>query len=193
MPPKVKISKQDIIQTAVDLIRKSGEDSVNARSIATALNCSTQPIFSNFSSMEELQEEVIYSAYCLYTEFLQEECKSSKYPKYKAFGMAYIRFAGEERELFKLLFMRDRSGGESMDFSPDFDQSVQMIMHANSITEEKARLIHLEMWIFVHGIATMLATSFLSLEWDLVSDMLTDAYKGIIARHTSEENENDRN
>ena len=38
-------------QTAVDLIRKSGEDSVNARSIATALNCSTQPIFSNFSSI----------------------------------------------------------------------------------------------------------------------------------------------
>ena len=53
MPPKVKISKEDILQTAIELVRKGGEEAVNARAIAGALNCSTQPIFSNFASMEE--------------------------------------------------------------------------------------------------------------------------------------------
>ena len=50
MPPKVKITKDDIIQTTLDLLRKNGDAAINARSLASALNCSTQPIFSNFAS-----------------------------------------------------------------------------------------------------------------------------------------------
>jgi hypothetical protein len=37
----------------------------------------------------------------------------------------------------------------------------------------------MEMWVYVHGIATMLATGFLDLDWDLVSKMITDAYQGL--------------
>ena len=37
---------------------------------------------------------------------------AGQYPPYKASGMAYIRFAREQRELFKLLFMRDRTNEE---------------------------------------------------------------------------------
>ena len=105
MPPKTKITKQDIIEKALDLLREGGEGAINARSIASALGCSTQPIFSNFSSMEELEESVLLAAYECYLGFLRREAESGKYPAYKSFGMAYIRFAKEERELFKLLFM----------------------------------------------------------------------------------------
>ena len=187
MPPKVKITKDDIIQTALDLLRKNGDAAINARSVAAALNCSTQPIFSNFSTMEELQKAALAAAYELYLDFLKREAESGKYPQYKAFGMAYIRFAKEERELFKLLFMRDRTG-EDMSPSLDFEASVQMIMKANGVSIEKARLMHMESWAFVHGIGTMLATSFLPLEWEIISDMLTDVYQGIRARHISEGN-----
>ena len=45
----------------------------------------------------------------LYQNYLKEDMASGKYPPYKASGMAYIRFAKEEKELFRLLFMRDRS------------------------------------------------------------------------------------
>jgi AcrR family transcriptional regulator len=55
MPPKVKVTKEDIIQASVELVRKKGTDAINARTIASALNGSTQPIFSNFESMEELR------------------------------------------------------------------------------------------------------------------------------------------
>ena len=185
MPPKVKITKNDIIETAIDLLRKNGESAINARSIASALNCSTQPIFSNFATMEELQEAALTEAYNLYLRFLQKETESEKYPKYKSFGMAYIRFAKEEKELFKLLFMRDRTK-ENTSPSPDFEESVQMIMDANKITKEQASLIHLEMWSCVHGIGTMFATSFLSLDWELISTMLSDVYQGIRAKHLSE-------
>jgi AcrR family transcriptional regulator len=186
MAPKVKITKAEIISTALDLVRENGDGALNARSIAAALGCSTQPVFSNFASMEELDKEVVLAAYERYLGFIKQEVESGKYPQYKAFGMAYIRFAKEEKELFKLLFMCDRSCAVTP--TSDFDASVELIMKANGITKEKAELMHLEMWTCVHGIGAMLATSFLSLDWELISEMVTDVYQGIRARHLSEGN-----
>ena len=186
MPPKVKITKKEIIEAAIDVIRRNGEDSLNARSIAASIGCSTQPIFSNFESMEDLQEHIYAAAYEIYLGFLEKEAKSDKYPRYKAFGMGYIRFAEEEKELFKLLFMCDRCG-DIPKFSADFTESVEMIMKMNNTTHEVGELIHLEMWTCVHGIATMLATSFISFNWDFISNMVSDVYNGILLRHLSEE------
>ena len=189
MPPKIKITKTDIIQKALSLLRENGVESLNARSIAAALGCSTQPIFSNFATMDALEEAVIDAAYEHYYAFLQREAESGKYPAYKAFGMAYIRFAKEEKELFRLLFMRDTSAKEMAPAtSPDFEESIEMIMKANGISREKATLMHLEMWVCVHGIATLFVTSFFSLDWELISAILTDVYQGTRAKHLSEEN-----
>ena len=116
---------------------------------------------------------------------MKSEVESGKYPEYKAFGIAYIRFAKEEKELFKLLCMRDRTD-EDISPSLDFEECAEMIMKSNGVTIETARLMHLEMWTCVHGIATMLVTSFLPIEWELVSDVLTDVYQGIRARHLTE-------
>jgi hypothetical protein len=101
--------------------------------------------------------------------------------------MAYIRFAKEEKELFKFLFMRNRVG-EDLNPSADFKASVEMIMKANGISKESAELLHLEMWSCVHGIATMAATSFLMLEEELISKMLSDVYLGACARYRENNN-----
>ena len=186
MPPKVKVSREEIIKTCLEIVRTSGTDGINARNIAGVLGCSTQPIFSNFSSMEELEEATILAAYQIYLDFINEEVNSEKYPKYKAFGMAYIRFARQEKELFKLLFMRDRRG-EDLTPSSDFEESVKIIMEANGISYEKAMLLHLEMWSCVHGIGTMLATSFLPLEEETISQMISDVYLGVRSRLLAEE------
>ena len=185
MAPRVKVTKEDIIKTTIELVRKHGADSINARAIASALDCSTQPVFSNFNSMEELQDETIRCAYGLYLDFIKRELASGKYPQYKSFGMAYIRFAKEEKELFKLLFMRDRTN-EDLSPSPDFEESVNLIMESNDVTRDKAMLIHLEMWTCVHGIATIIATSFMAFEWELISEMISDVYNGLRIRHLEE-------
>ncbi len=186
MPPQVKITKTAIVETALLLVREGGEEALNARDLASALNCSTQPIFSNFSTMEELRDEIINAAYSLYLEFIKKETESQKYPPYKSSGMAYIRFAKDEKELFKLLFMRNRTK-EELSPSLDFENAVEMVMKANGVTREKATLMHLEVWACVHGIGVMIATSFLNFEWDMISNMISDVYLGIRARHLSEE------
>jgi hypothetical protein len=100
--------------------------------------------------------------------------------------MAYIRFAKEEKELFKLLYMRDRSG-ELIPETTEQTEKMESIVHNNTgLNGADAKLFHLEMWAYVHGIATMFATGFLNLEWELVGKMLTDAYQGLRKQYEAE-------
>ena len=179
MPPKVKVTKEDIINAAVDIVRNSGAQAMNARTIASALHCSTQPVFSNFASMDELRLAVIERADKLCQAYMHREVESGEFPPYKANGMAYIRFAKDEKELFKLLYMRDRSG-ESIPEGTELNDEMESIVHNNTgLSGIDVKLFHLEMWSYVHGIATMFATGFLDLDWELVSRMLTDSYQGL--------------
>ena len=178
MPPKVKVTKQDIVEAAVEIIRQHGTQGLNAREIASVLNCSTQPVFSNFATMDALNEAVMIRAEEICREHLQREVESGKYPPYKANGMAYIRFAHEEKELFKLLYMYDRKGVPPADSNLNQEMK-SLVRHNTGMDEMNAQLFHLEMWAFVHGIATMFATGYLELDWELVSRMLTDAYQGL--------------
>jgi AcrR family transcriptional regulator len=184
MPPKVKITKEDIISAAVELVRSCGAQAINARKIAGILESSTQPIFSNFESIDELRYAVVEVADKLYEEYVMREIELKKYPEYKATGMAYIRFAKEEKELFKLLFMRDRSAEVIPPFSRDISEMVQ---NNTGLNEKTAELFHLEIWAYVHGIATIMATNYLELDMALISEMLTDAYQGLKTRFDMKE------
>ena len=179
MPPKVKVKKEDVINAAVDIVRSSGAQAINARTIASALDCSTQPVFSNFASMDELRLAVVERADKLCQEYMQREVESGEFPAYKANGMAYIRFAKEEKELFKLLYMRDRSS-ELIPETTEQNDKMESIVHNNTgLSGVDVKLFHLEMWAYVHGIATMFATGFFDPDWELVSRMLTDSYQGL--------------
>ena len=179
MPPKVKVTKEEIICAAVSIVRSSGAQAINARTIASVLNCSTQPVFSNFATMDELRLAVVERADILCQEYMQREVERGEFPAYKASGMAYIRFAKEEKELFKFLYMRDRSS-ELIPETTEQTVKMESIVHNNTgLNGADAKLFHLEMWAYVHGIATMFATGFFDLDWELVSRMLTDSYQGL--------------
>lgn len=185
MPPKNKFTKQDIISAALDITRADGIDAVTARGVGAALNASPKVIFGLFDSMDALHDEVKNEAFRLYTDFSKREVDSGSYPIYKAVGMAYIRFAAEEKELFKLLFMCDRKGddvGTNIDIGP----IVKILQTSLGLSEAYAKLFHLEMWMFTHGIATTIATSYYSWDKKLIEDIMTDCYNGLKHRFTGE-------
>ncbi len=189
MPPKVKITKEDIIKTALALVRQNGEQAINARSVAASLGCSTQPVFSNFATMEDLKQAVIDAAFEICNVYIEREKASGLYPPYKACGMAYIRFAKEEKELFKLLYMRDRTSEVTHKEGVLFDQMTEMAQQNTDLNYDRARTFHLEVWAFVHGIAAMFATNYVDIDWDLVSQMVTHAYRGLKEQYKMEETE----
>lgn len=187
MPPKAKVTKEDIIKAAVNIIRKDGIDSLNARAVAAELGTSTQPIFSHYASMDSLKADVIHTANDIYQEYLKRDMESGRFPAYKGSGIAYIRFAKEEKELFRLLFMRDRSKEVISDGKEELEPILRIIQETTGLSRQDAYMFHIEMWIYVHGIATMTATSYLELDWDTISGMITDVYMGLKTRYCSKE------
>ena len=187
MPQVSKIKKQDILAAAVEITRESGAAALNARALARKLGCSTQPIFSNYDSMDVLREEVIRYAGESYSRFVHQDMASGAYPPYKASGMAYIRFAAEERELFKLLFMRDRSGEQNPDEQVQMEPVYAAIQAGTGLSREDAMRFHLDMWVAVHGIATMVATSYWSWDIDMASLVVSEIYQGLRASFLTKE------
>ena len=180
MPRKTVIYKEDIINAAFELVREKGHEALNARALAERLGCSTQPIFSNFISMDELSGQVLIKCLESYKSYVAAEFERQQgFPPYKTYGMAYIRFAKEQKNLFKLLFMRDKTGEQTGVEDSTFFEVLPLIMKSMGLSEELAALFHLEMWTFVHGIGSMIASSSYDWDMDLASRTLTDAYQGL--------------
>ncbi len=191
MPPKFKFTREEIINKALDIVRAEGIDALTARALAEKLGTSSKPIFGLFSGMEELLDAVKLAAYELYGSYISKALARTDIPPYKASGLAYIQFARDEKELFKLLFMCDRRGENIYEDRESVLPQLRIIMERLGVDEDTAYLFHLEMWIYVHGIATMTATSYL--EWDehFISDTLTDMFLGL--SHRTKEKLNDSN
>ena len=186
MPPKVKVTKEEIVRAGLDVVRREGVEGLNARQIAAELGCSTQPVFSNYQSMEDLRRAVLTAAAEICDNYSIKEIAAGNYPSYKASGMGYIRFAQEEKNLFRLLYMRNRGNQEENFETRRFDQMGDLVQDYVGLECDRARIFHLEMWIFVHGIAVMMATGYLELDMELVSQILSDAYWGIKQRFEKE-------
>lgn len=186
MPRQFKFTKEEIIDASISIVRKKGFKAVSAREIGKVLKSSSKPIFSLFLNMEEVNNEIIKRAYAIYTKYIEDAMQEDKWPKYKASGMAYISFAKEERELFKLLFMRDRTNEEVG--KPNFSPFTEILEKQLGISKEEAEFFHLEMWICVHGIASMIATSFLNLDEETISNILADNFFGLQKRFLEKRN-----
>ena len=188
MPRKTVVFKEDLINAAVEIVRAQGHEALNARALASKLGCSTQPIFSNFRNMDDVMDSVLKTALDIYNAFVSESIKSGLYePVYKAHGRAYIRFAVEEKNLFRLLFMRDRTNDPNPIEESTFYDVLPLIMKGTGLNEKQASLFHFEMWSVVHGIAVMAATSYYKLDMELVSESLTDVYQGLLYRFKHKE------
>ncbi len=189
MPRPNLFTKDNIIDASLEIMRREGPDGITARAVAEKLNTSTKPIFSLFPSMDEVKSETLERAYSIYLKAIEDAMKEGKYPPYKASGMAYIAFAEKEKELFKVLFMRDRTGETTETKDDDIAPLISLIMKNVGLTEEEARFFHLEMWITVHGIASMIATSYLTLDEETVSMILSDSYLGLRLRYEEKKHE----
>lgn len=179
MPRKFMFTKEQVVEAALNLVRKKGFESLTARNLGECLGSSSKPIFSLFKNMNEVRDGVMVEADRVYREFLNINMRSEKYPPYKASGMAYIKFASDERELFKLLFMRDRSSEKVVEDRDSVQPFIDIIKEKLAVSEDEAYLFHIEMWIYVHGIATMVVTRYLDLDEQTVSRVISDAYNGL--------------
>ena len=107
MPAIKKISKEDVIDAAVEVLREDGFSAINARSVAKKLGCSTQPIYHLFRNMEELKAALTECAIQMHTQRVRDSLRSHEGndSRYSSYGMGFVKFAAEEKQFFRWLYL----------------------------------------------------------------------------------------
>lgn len=181
MPPIKKITKEIIVEASFEMVKENGISCLNARSLAKKLKCSTQPIFSCFSSMKELIEVIKNKALKLYQDEIEIALQADK--PFKASGLTYIFYAKKYPNLFKFIFMNDNN--DKVDHVTIEDENkqkmiVKTIEDSLNISFNQAKKIYLMSWIFVHGIASMIAMHTVQYEDELIYDLIENYYRSLV-------------
>lgn len=175
--PKVRVTKDDILNISFDMVRINGIDNLNARRIAKELNCSVQPIFFNFSNMDDLKKSVLIKCCDYFYEFVSN-LFDEEIPPYKQVGINYIKFAKEEPNLFKLLFMSDNDLS-MLENNKSVDIIKQYIGKSLPLSDFDIDSFYLKMWIFTQGLATLVLNNNLKLTDEQISSLLTNEFKAL--------------
>ena len=176
MPALRKINKEDIVNASVEIIRKEGLKNLNARKVAKQLGCSTQPIFYIYSNMDEMKNDALIEI----SKIFDTAMLKSNYdkPAYKDIGKNYIKFAKDEPILFKLLF-NSEINEEALcfiDLSGSSERIHKTISNQTGLSREEAKKFHLKMWLYVNGIANLVANNTCNFTDDEIDSLLGEQY-----------------
>lgn len=187
MPPKAKFTKQEIVDAALQIFREEGLENLTSRNLAKRLGSSACPIFTVFSSMEEVEEAMLEAAKALYKRYAQTGL-AQEIP-FRGVGEQYVLFAVNEPRLFQLLFMNESETVPSVDsalplLDESYDRILQSIMSTFSIDRQTAERLYRHLWIYTHGIACLCATKTCRFEPAEIQDMLTEVFLSLLKNAT---------
>ena len=98
-------------------------------------------------------------------------------------GLNYIRFAIEERQLFRFLFQSNNFAGRTLVEMIDAEELMPVIstmQGAIGESKEQVKKIFLTVFLFAHGYASMIANNSLKYDEQLIKTHLKRAYRGAI-------------
>lgn len=186
MPAK-KVQKTDIVQAALEILKTEDFSAVTARRLADTLGCSVQPIYVNFASMEDLERSAFETMKALYYEYMDTGAREAN--AYKGMGLAYIRFARDYPNYFKILFMgkTELSADSFIEQDSSGDHIIEHGMEMTGFSYEAQKKFHLKVWIFTHGLATMVATGTVQFSETEINQLLTETVREMVtgAKKTS--------
>lgn len=189
-PPKARFTREEIIQTAIGIVRESGIDAVTARELGKRLGSSACPIFTAFENMEEVNTEIIKYAKALYKEYIGEGLKQEN--AFKGVGTAYIRFSMYEPKLFQLLFMSEQTEPVDIEHTlmlidESYEDILKSVREPYGLGEDNAKRLYQHLWVYTHGIAAMCATNVCVFTEEEISGMMTDIFVSLLEKIKREE------
>lgn len=154
---RLKFTKEVVIEAGYELMKKEGFQNISVRKIANYLKCSTAPIYFNFSTVDELKEEII--------NVCKEKLKKYLYGNYSerkilSGAIGFAIFAREEKELFRTIFLDTTERFEKLYEVTlrEFLTKENLLESFPALEEEEAKNVINKIWYFLFGYATLLCT-----------------------------------
>ena len=161
---------RDEILDAAEALLLSGADerTVSIRSVSAAVGVSPPAIYRHFTDKDELLLAVCEKAFAGFDERVQAAAGNESDPllALRRLGEAYIQFAREHPEHYRILFLKhpgeagrrgaERGGGTGLVAFSHLVEAVARCIQAGRLPEQDPARAALVLWAAVHGLASLL-------------------------------------
>lgn len=198
--------KEGLVQTALEMLGKEGLEAITLRELSARLGTSRSAIYRHFTGKEQLMKAVILTGFELLNEAIEpyfNDKESALLDRFHSMGIAYVTFATENPNLYRLLFGADMSeereevcveerpdlhkmmhgdtSPELIESDPDdgFRKLVAIIVEAQTqkiFKEGNPVLIATAIWSLLHGLSSLAIDGHLSV-CDNVQEIYEVNYK----------------
>lgn len=179
--PKQIVNKKEILKVALQMVRDIGFEAVNARSVATKMGYSVQPIYSYFYNMETLKQAIYEEAMKFYNKYIYSRIDNGDV--LESMANANVAFAKYETNLFKLLFLQKLNGLNSFNDIYEWigdKQATIELAEKLSLSQEKIKEVYIMLIVFTHGVATMMATGGANIADEEIAEFIKKGYNAFI-------------
>lgn len=160
MPTTPKIGKDKILEAALQMVIEEGKDSINIKSLAAYLGCSTQPISWHFGGMEQLRQELSRAAVDFVARKLTSAFDDKKYI-FGHLGLMIIDLSFDMPNLMEFFIYDDYCKQKTL-LSCEYEKSPNLMKVAEYISAdinleiEKSKEYVLNMYIFTVGLVQLI-------------------------------------
>ncbi|MFQ6044785.1 MAG: TetR/AcrR family transcriptional regulator [Gemmatimonadales bacterium] len=154
-----------ILEAARDLLAQGGVEALSMRHVADRVGISATAIYHYFEGKQDLIDRVVRLGFERFGEYLEEAMRShpeGSLERVRALGEAYMRFALENQEYFRVMFSiqsKDRRPVEELPEGGGYfmvRQAVIAAMDAGTMRRADPDLMAHYLWSSVHGLVTLL-------------------------------------
>lgn len=180
MARKTRFTKEHILEKTKDFINENGIEKMNARDLCKYIGCSTQPLFKNFESMEELKKILKKYLHDYYDEFINKIVDKEDY--LLTISYAYALFSYKESNIFKALFMSELAGTRTIEEvlnSPQNIGTIKSIPNQYNLTKKQSEKLYRDVRFYTHGLSCQIACKSILVDEKEIKKLINDIIKNL--------------
>lgn len=158
MAPKIKFSREKIIDVAFEIANLEGFDGISIRKVADKVGCSIAPIYVNFKDIDELKDAVAKRVQEIIEKLINEQ-KSEEY--FLNIGIASIKFANQYKIIYRDYVLKGNSYiSKNSEIVHDLIiNNMKKDKNLNNFSEDELKRILIKMKIFQLGLAVAVSNN----------------------------------
>ena len=171
MGRKSTVTKEMILEAAYQILEEEGYGSVNIKTVAARVGCSTQPISWHFGNMGELRKSLF--EYCLHKMWDGIEEKMTRLEPAEMFyetGKNYLSIAYDHGNVFRFLHLdasdEYRTDGGDIAATLGDPRIITMLAGYYGRSEEEIGPIVRDIVIYTHGLAMIVLQDIFDIKKD---------------------------
>lgn len=185
MGRKTQITKPIILDAALQMLIRDGYGSINVKSLASEVGCSTQPILWHFENMQKFRREFFYYCVC-YAKERFTVWNSSLDDLLAETARGYITIACDMPHLFRFVFVDNKEECKNSDVVQDLQldntkKIIALLCREKGLTEAQAASFLMDYEFYIHGIASYTASGFCNYSEEKIIRMVNKAKDAFLA------------